>query len=119
MILMDFYDPFCSKDGERSADVINTDIDKVIAKHIPSDMNMHLHMFVVPLRTIHLEHSDVKRTILILSLLGFAILFCGHHELCAYFLFPHFLSVLKELEFISVTVHPIRLYFLCLYMKRL
>ena len=44
------------KDGERSADVINTDIDKVIAKHIPSDMNMHLHMFVVPLRTIHLEH---------------------------------------------------------------
>lgn len=65
------------KDGERSADVINTDIDKVIAKHIPSDMNMHLHMFVVPLRTIHLEHSDVKRTILILSLLGFAILFAA------------------------------------------
>lgn len=65
------------KDGERSADVINAGIDKVIAKHIPPEMNLHLHMFVVPLRTIHLEQSNVRKTILIMSLLGFAILFAA------------------------------------------
>ena len=65
------------KDGERSADAINAGIDKVIAKHIPPEMNLHLHMFVVPLRTIHLEQSNVRKTILIMSLLGFAILFAA------------------------------------------
>lgn len=65
----------CLKDGERSVDVINIDIDKVIVKYIFLDMNMYLYMFVVFLWIIYLEYLDVKRMIFILFLLGFVIFF--------------------------------------------
>ena len=63
------------KHGDKSAEILNAQLTKVIAQHIPDEAGLHLEVFISPLRDVHLEMPGVKKTIWIMSLLGIAILF--------------------------------------------
>lgn len=63
------------KHGKKSARILNSQLNKMIAQHIPVDSDLHVEVSVAPLRSAHFEMKGVKKTIWIMSLLGFAILF--------------------------------------------
>lgn len=63
------------KQGKKSAEILNAQLTKVIAQHIPEENGLSLEVLVSPLRSVHLEDKGVQKIIWIMSLLGFAILF--------------------------------------------
>lgn len=57
------------------ADILNERLTAAIARHIPENSGLELSIHIVPIRSIHLDNSRVRKMIWIMGLLGLVLLF--------------------------------------------
>lgn len=69
------YDGFLRLRSPKDADWLNERISAVIARHIPSDFAYELRGRVVPVRSLHLDDSQVRKMVWVMFFLGIVLLF--------------------------------------------